>query len=129
MDEGSEALQIAIVGPCASGKSTLAAGLQRHGHRARQIAQEHSYVPAMWQILAKPDVLVYLDASFAACTQRKNLNWLPSEHAEQLRRLQHAREHCDVYIDTDRLTPDQVLQQVLRTLGGGRSSPLPGRVG
>lgn len=121
MGEGSAGLRIAIVGPCASGKSTLAAGLQEHGHLARQIAQEHSYVPAMWQVLAKPDVLVYLDASFDTCTQRKSLNWLPAEHAEQLRRLQHAREHCDVYIDTDRLTPEQVLQLVLRELGGERT--------
>jgi deoxyadenosine/deoxycytidine kinase len=117
MDQGRPGLRVAIVGPCASGKSTLAAGLQQHGYLARQIAQEHSYVPAMWQRLTRPDALVYLDASYETCTRRKRLDWLPSEHAEQLHRLRHARQYCDVYINTDDLSPEQVLTRALAALG------------
>jgi deoxyadenosine/deoxycytidine kinase len=109
-------LHIAIVGPCAAGKSTLANGLQDLGLRARQIVQEHSYVPEMWQHFAKPDVLIFLDASYEVCTKRKKLNWLPKEHAEQLRRLKHAREHCQIYVYTDDLTPGEVLFRVLNAL-------------
>lgn len=107
---------IAIVGPCAAGKSSLAARLVQHGYRARQIVQEHSYVGHMWQVLGKPDVLIYLDASFATCSQRKALGWQEHEYLEQRRRLQHARQHCDVYINTDSLTPEQVLRIALQAL-------------
>jgi shikimate kinase len=114
-------VHVAIVGPCAAGKSTLARALQALGYRAHQIAQEHSYVPAMWQRLTKPDVLIYLDASYETCTRRKRLDWLASEHAEQLARLAHARQHCHVYVNTDSLSPEQVLDSVLQSLqaGGG----------
>jgi deoxyadenosine/deoxycytidine kinase len=109
-------LRIAIVGPCAAGKTTLAHALQIRGWHARQIVQEHSYVPAMWQRFTEPDVLIYLDASYEVCTQRKNLNWLPHEHAEQDRRLEHARRHCHIYIQTDKLTPEEVLERALAEL-------------
>jgi hypothetical protein len=36
--------------------------------------------------------------------------------AEQRRRLAHARDHCDLYVMTDPLTPAEVLQQVRRFL-------------
>jgi thymidylate kinase len=110
-------LLIGITGPCGSGKTTLAARLAEHGLRARAIAQEHSFVPAMWQKLTRPDVLVFLDASFETCTRRRRLNWEIWEYAEQLRRLEHASGHADLHVETDRLTPDQVLQAVLDGLG------------
>jgi len=110
--------EIAIVGPCASGKSTLATALQEQGYHARQIAQEHSYVQEMWQILTKPDILIYLDASYETCTLRKHLDWLPSEFHEQERRLKHAREHCDIYLMTDDESPGSVLASALSALEG-----------
>lgn len=105
--------QIAIVGPCGAGKSTLAQELRSRGLQARQIAQEHSFAPAMWQHLSKPDILVYLDASYETCSQRKKLNWLPKEYAKQIHRLQHARQHCHIYINTDNLKPEEVVDRVL----------------
>ena len=111
-------LRIIVVGPCGAGKSTLAEGLNAHGYHARQIAQEHSYVPNMWKLLSKPHVLIYLDASFENCSRRKQFDWKPKDHAEQIRRLSHARRHCDVYLATDDLAPDQVLQYVLESLRG-----------
>ena len=114
MDEPpSKSLLIGIVGPCGSGKSTLITGLNQHGYTCRHIAQEHSYVPAMWQIITKPDLLIYLHASFQISTARRKLNWVESDHTEQLRRLSHAREHAHIIINTDDLTPIQILQQTL----------------
>jgi len=113
--EGERA-SIAIVGPCGAGKSTLALQLEQHGLRAHQIAQEHSFVPDMWKRLTSPDLLIYLDASYDACQRRKQLNWNEADYAEQLRRLQHAREHCDIYLDTSQLMPDEVTKKVLQAL-------------
>jgi cytidylate kinase len=107
---------IGVVGPCGSGKSTLVAGLEQYGYACRHIAQEHSYVLAMWQKIAKPDILIFLHASFPVSTARRKLTWQKKDHDEQLRRLSHARQHANVVIDTDGLTSDQVLQQVLNYL-------------
>lgn len=109
---------IGVVGPCGAGKSTLVAGLERHGYACRHIAQEHSYVQTMWQIITKPDVLIYLDSSFAVSTTRAKLNWLEKDYNEQLRRLAHARSHAILLIETDDLTPEDVLQRALTFLAG-----------
>ena len=107
---------IGVVGPCGSGKSTLIRGLEREGYACRHIAQEHSYVQSMWQKIAHPDILIFLDASFAVSTARRKLSWQKRDHDEQLRRLEHARRHASLVIDTDSLTPEQVLQKTLEHL-------------
>lgn len=114
MDEPpGKRLLIGVVGPCGSGKSTLIDGLEKHGYACRHIAQEHSYVPSMWQVISKPDVLVFLHASFPVSTARRKLKWLLKDYEEQSRRLSHARQHAHIIIDTDDLTPGQVLQTAL----------------
>jgi deoxyadenosine/deoxycytidine kinase len=104
---------IGVVGACGAGKSSLVAGLQQHGFAVRHIAQEHSYVPDMWQRLTKPDILIYLDVSYQNTIARRKLNWTYQEYAEQLHRLRHARQHADLLIDTNPLTLQQVLNAVL----------------
>ncbi len=111
----AEAL-IAIVGPCAAGKSTLMAGLKPFGYNLRHVAQEHSYAPEMWQRITKPDVLIYLDVSYENSLKRKNLSWSKEEYLEEVRRLRHARQHADLYIDTNLLSPQQVLAQAISFL-------------
>ena len=108
---------VGVVGPCGSGKSTLIAGLEKYGYACRHIAQEHSYVQAMWQKIAKPDILIYLSASFPISTARRQLTWQQKDYDEQMRRLEHARQHANLLIDTDDLTPEQVLQRALEYLG------------
>lgn len=109
---------VGVVGPCGSGKSTLIRGLERYGYSCRHIAQEHSYAQAMWQIISKPDVLICLDVSFAVGTVRRRLVWHERDYLEQIRRLAHARAHAHLIIDTDDLTPEQVLEKALEFLNG-----------
>jgi cytidylate kinase len=117
MDEpGSKRFLVGVVGPCGSGKSTLIAGLEGAGFKCRHIAQEHSYVPYMWQRITNPDVLIYLQASFEVCTRRRRLNWSESDFAEQLARLAHARQHAGLIIETDTLSPGEVLAHAVEFL-------------
>lgn len=113
MDKPPGKLLIGVVGPCGAGKSTLIAGLEERGYTCRHIAQEHSYVPDMWKRMTNPDLLIFLNASFEVSTMRHQLNWLERDHIEQQRRLQHARQNAGLIIETDSLTPAQVLEQVL----------------
>jgi deoxyadenosine/deoxycytidine kinase len=112
----SPALRIAVVGPCASGKSTLTAALRAAGYEARMPAQEHSYVADMWRRLVDPDVLIYLDISYEALLRRRphfgEREYLEREKA----RLAHAREHADLVIDTSELAAEEVRARVLESL-------------
>ena len=107
---------IGVVGPCAAGKTTLIEGLLKRGYKAKQIAQEHTYVPDMWLRLSKPDMLIFLDVSYTNTLKRKNLNSSLQEYNKQHERLKHAQDHADLYINTDGLTPQQVLSTVLDLL-------------
>jgi len=104
---------IGLVGPCASGKSTLREGLERLGYAVRHIAQEHSYVPDMWKCITNPDLLVFLDVSYPVTCRRSNLNWSEADFAEQQQRLADARQHADLLIQTDNLSIQEVLQRVV----------------
>mgnify|MGYP001163436487 FL=1 len=116
-DEPPEPPRIALVGPCAAGKSTLGRALRAAGYNVRQPAQEHSYVPNMWQRLAQPDILIYLDLNFANLAQRHpHTHGGPERLADQCQRLRHARAHADLYVDTSDLPPEQVQAQVLAFL-------------
>lgn len=110
-------LRVAVVGVCAAGKSTLVAALRKDGYEARHVAQEHSHVPDLWQRNGRPDVLVYLDASYETIqVRRAQTLFRPEDLREQRRRLAHARAHCDLLINTSRLDATDVVAQVLAFL-------------
>ena len=92
----------------------MTARLKHYHQNVRQIAQEHSYVPDMWQRLVNPDVLIFLEISYPVTLQRKPFNWTEKEYREQLHRLRHAFEHADIHIDTDHHSPDEILEIVLK---------------
>jgi hypothetical protein len=54
-----------------------------------------------------------MHSSFETSTSRRKLDWLEKDYLEQLRRLTHAREHAQIVIPTDGLTPDEILQTAM----------------
>jgi guanylate kinase len=111
---------IGVVGPCTAGKSTLIQRLLQEGLIIHHIAQEHSYVQNMWRKITNPDILIYLDVSYAESLRRRKLNWTEEEFFEQFRRLQNARLEAHYYLLTDGLLPEEVAQKVLgflKTIG------------
>jgi hypothetical protein len=111
-------MRIKLVGPCASGKSVVAASLRELGYDAVSAAQDHSYVPNMWQRLNPPDLLIYLDVTLRSARERgrKGMGWNQAYLDEQHWRLRHARAHCDFYLPTGDLTEEQVLAEILAFL-------------
>lgn len=111
--------QIVVVGVCSSGKTTLVKRLREKGYRVRICAQEHSGVSHLWQLSA-PDLLVYLDASLHTIRGRGRTRWRQHMLDEEHRRLSHAREHCQLYIHTDGISPEDVAARVVTFLNNHR---------
>jgi hypothetical protein len=72
-------------------------------------------VPHLWE-LSNPRVLIYLDASLHTIRRRRRTKWHQGILDEEHRRLAHAREHCDLYISTDGLLPDDVASKAVAFL-------------
>jgi GTPase SAR1 family protein len=105
-------LGIAVVGPCASGKTTLVEALRAMGFEgAYSVPQEHSVAPMLWRV-KNPDVLVFLDVSYSAIRRRRPVSWGPDRLELQQNRLSGARSQCDVYLDTSDLTRQEMIDSV-----------------
>lgn len=109
----SDDFLIGVVGPCGAGKSTLIDALDSLGYTTRHIAQEHSYVKDMWQRITNPDILIFLQVSYAVSQARRPMNWTEADYNEQQHRLAHAHEHADLILDTDALSVEEVRERVL----------------
>ncbi len=64
-----------MVGPCGSGKTTSInlLAMKWSGFDLHHIAQEHSYVPDMWQRLVHPDILIFLEVGFEIATSQEEI--------------------------------------------------------
>lgn len=108
---------IKIVGPSASGKSTLARALRAHGYDARPVGQEHSAVPDLWLQFGVPRVLIFLDVDMQAQRERRGeLEWNEDARRAESARLAHAREKADLVISSSTLSPPTVLAIALAWL-------------
>lgn len=93
-----DARRIVVVGPCASGKSTLASALRSFGYDAHVSGQEHSEIAKLWRRL-KPDVMIALTVDAATVRERRG-TWPDWLHHTQERRLASAMASADLTIDT-----------------------------
>ncbi len=109
---------IVVVGPCASGKSTLVSALRALGYNAQVSGQEHSGIATLWQHLA-PDVLISLQVDINAVRDRRDRDWPEWLHDLQVTRLSEASEAADLAIDTTMLDSQTVIERVVHFLQTG----------
>ena len=103
--------RIVVVGPCASGKSTLVANLQQAGYDAHVSGQEHSEIAKLWTRM-NPDVLVGLRVDLETVRERRGQTWSSTIFAAQERRLADAFSAADLIIDTAKLSEIEALAAV-----------------
>ncbi|MDF2565478.1 MAG: hypothetical protein K0Q53_1873 [Massilibacillus sp.] len=108
---------VAIVGVCASGKTTLVKGLRDAGIDAYNVAQEHSCIKKFWN-RKKPDLLIMIDVTLSAIKKRRFVTWDEDRLVVQHERLRDARENANLYIQTDELSREEVLQTILNFIRG-----------
>jgi hypothetical protein len=70
----------------------------------------------MWQRITRPDLLIYLDVSQAVAGQRRSAESQVAWWDKLTQRLQHARQHADLWIHTDDLSAGEVLNTTLAFL-------------
>ncbi len=116
--------EIVVVGPCASGKSTLADGLVGLGYRARVVGQEHSEIERLWQ-RHDPSVVIGLQASLETVRRRRGREWPEAVYARQQRRLAPAMSAAAVVLDTGVLSAMATLAAAAAVIreAGLRASP------
>lgn len=107
--------RIVVVGPCASGKTTLVERLVAAGFDAYACAQEHSEISSLWQHL-NPDGMVALDVSLEALRERRGQDWPESIYLTQRRRLAAAWEAAEVVIDTTTSDEDQTFHRAIEAI-------------
>jgi len=112
-------MRLVVVGVCASGKSTLVNALRDLGIDAYNVAQEHSVIKKLWN-RTQPDILIVLDAQLISIRQRRIVPWGEERLAVQRERLYDACEHADLYIRTDDLSRDEIVQCVLEHIRRNR---------
>lgn len=95
----SDSRRIAVVGPCASGKTTLVDALVARGYQAYAVGQEHSVIRDLWKRRG-PDLLIALDLDLEVVRQRRSPTWPAEIYAVQHERLKPAFEAADLLIDT-----------------------------
>jgi shikimate kinase len=117
-DTGKPAQRIVVVGPCASGKTTLASRLCELGLDVRVCGQEHSEIHNLWLKL-EADVLVALTLDLATLRARRSPTWPERLYDVQQERLRDAYAAADVVIDTASTPLDDVVARVLDAMAPG----------
>lgn len=118
-------VEIVVVGPCASGKSTLAARLVELGYRTRVVSQEHSDIGRLWQ-RHDPSLVIGLQASLATVRSRRGRSWSAAVYERQQRRLQPAMAAAAIVLDTGELSPMATLAAAAAAIREAGILPAPG---
>jgi hypothetical protein len=116
----SEYPKIAVVGPCASGKSTLVEGLRGLGFNAYVCGQEHSEIATLWRH-GHPHVVILLDVDLETIRRRRGAEWPADLFAKQQRRLESARAAADLVFDARALSPSEILAVAMAMLEAFRA--------
>ena len=106
---------VVVVGPCASGKTTLVNGLRSLGYNAVACGQEHSEIRTLWR-RSGPGALIALEVDLATVRRRRGADWSAELLDRQRVRLADAVAAADLVLDVSRLSEAAVLARVLRAL-------------
>jgi predicted ATPase len=110
---------IVVVGPCASGKTTLVKALRELGYDAFAVAQEHSIIRDLWR-KRNPDVVIALDLDLSVVRERRSPTWSSEIYTAQHQRLQPAFSAANILIDTGEHDIDTALRMSLELLETAR---------
>ncbi len=108
-------LKIVVIGPCASGKSTLVHSLCDAGFDATVCAQEHSEIPTLWRHY-EPDMVIALTLDLATLRNRRDEDWQDDLLATQMGRLAVGFAAASVVLDTSLLDSEQIMTQASDTI-------------
>ena len=109
-------MRVAVLGTCASGKSTVVGELRQRGLDAYVVSQEHSIVRDLWR-RANPDFVVLLEADYATICQRRGNDWPRWLYDLQRERLIEVRNHSDITVNTSTASVDQAVDAILSAIG------------
>jgi hypothetical protein len=107
--------RIVVIGPCASGKTSLTTRLQRMGYDALACGQEHSEIAELWRH-QQPDVVIGLRIELNTLRQRRSPEWSEAIYARQIARLESGYRSADLVIDCDAIDQGAVMDQVVAWL-------------
>lgn len=120
MSTESDALQprkirVTVVGPCASGKTSLVERLRNAGYDAWVTGQEHSAVADLWNH-RQPDALIALVTDLETIRLRRGVRWSEVIYAAQIERLQRAYSVAGLIIDTSASSEEETATLALTYL-------------
>lgn len=108
--------RIVVIGPCASGKTSLTTRLQQLGYDAMACGQEHSEITELWKH-QQPDVLIGLRIELDTLRQRRSEAWSEDIYARQMTRLESGYQNAHLLIDCDAVDQQAVVDLVVGWLG------------
>jgi len=107
--------RIVVIGPCASGKTSLTTRLQRQGYDALACGQEHSEIAELWRH-QQPDVVIGLRIALDTLRTRRSDGWSEAIFGRQMTRLESGYRNADLVIDCDEIDQEAVMERVIAWL-------------
>ncbi len=105
--------RVVVIGPCASGKTSLSNRLQRLGYDAHACGQEHSDIPTLWEH-QRPDIVIGLTIDLPTLRARRHsASWSDRLYSRQLDRLRSGFARADLVVGCDDIDQDAVLATVV----------------
>jgi chloramphenicol 3-O-phosphotransferase len=111
-------MKIAVVGTCASGKTTIVNALDRLGHDAYVVSQEHSIIADLWRH-SEPEALVMLECDYETVQARRGGTWPRWLFDLQRERLSSARANADLILDTSKNSVEETLRPIEEFIAAG----------
>ncbi len=120
--------RIVVIGPCASGKTSLTARLQHVGYDALACGQEHSDIAELWKH-QQPDVVIGLRIGLDTLRRRRSEAWSEDIYTRQMTRLESGYRNAHLLIDCDAVDQQAVFDRVVGWLaehpGGHQGARAP----